>query len=42
MKYEEWRKLYMKGNSIEEIDLEDDPEWEKEIKTLYEKAREVK
>jgi len=40
MNYKEWRELYMEKNSIDESDLKMDTNWEKDIKELYEKARE--
>jgi hypothetical protein len=38
--YKKWRKFYMKLNDIDEIDLDNEPEWEKEIEEIYKKARE--
>ena len=41
MNYKEWRELYKKIHGIDKTDLLDDPDWENDIKELYDKAREV-
>jgi len=42
MNFEKWRELFMKTIGIEESYLKyDDPDLEKEMKVLYEKAKEA-